>query len=91
MAPAPLPTFEDFPATIEELTPAWLTKAFHANGIECDIESLEYKRVGTGQVGISYRLTPNYRTQGKAPKTLIAKLVATDPDSRKAGISSVIH
>jgi hypothetical protein len=61
-------------ATVEDLTPAWLSEALGA-----EVTAVEAERVGTGQVGASYRL---HLTWDGGPATLVAKLGAGDEEAR---------
>lgn len=83
-----LPTFDDFPGTLEEITSEWLTKVLNANHINAQVDSFTTKRIGTGQVGINVRMSLKYKSWSpeNAPATLVAKLVSTDPVSRATGI-----
>jgi hypothetical protein len=76
-----------FPATVEAITPEWLTSALRAGGHlgDASVSSVQAEPVGQG-VGILcrlYRLTLGYdgAEQG-APASLIAKLPTADPQTR---------
>lgn len=77
--------------TLAGLTPRWLTALLCGQGIECEIENVSATAIGTGQVGATYRLSLDYRHQGGAPPTLIAKLPSNDPISRAAGKSHLTY
>lgn len=64
-----------------ELTPAWLTNALRSGGHELVVSAVQTERIGTGQMGTTYRLQLSYEgTSG--PSTLVAKLAALDPALR---------
>ena len=70
-----------------ELTPAWIEQALRTTGVEVDIAAVDRARVGTGQIGTSYRLTityadPDAATAAGAPPTLVAKMAGGDPENR---------
>jgi fructosamine-3-kinase len=60
-------------AVVEELTPAWLSEALGR-----EVTAVEAERVGTGQIGASYRL----HLAWDGPATLVAKLAAGDDEAR---------
>jgi hypothetical protein len=60
-------------ATVDELTPAWLSAALGR-----EVTAVRAERVGAGQVGATYRL----HLAWDGPRTLIAKLAAGDEDAR---------
>jgi hypothetical protein len=60
-------------ATIEDVTPAWLSEALGR-----PVSSVDAERVGTGQIGASYRLHLGW----DGPPTLVAKLAAGDDEAR---------
>lgn len=66
------------------LTPAWLTEALAAAGIDAVVRDVEVSAVGTGQMAACYRLVIRYaRGSGSSgPASLIAKLPSTDPAVR---------
>jgi hypothetical protein len=66
-------------ADVDDLTPAWLSSVL---GFE--VADLAAERVGTGQIGSTYRLTITYAPGSTGPASLIAKLAAEDPASRTA-------
>jgi hypothetical protein len=66
---------------VADLSPAWLSEALRAGGHDLTVASVSAERIGTGQIGTSYRLSLGY--QGKpGPPTLVAKLAGGDPDAR---------
>jgi thiamine kinase-like enzyme len=87
-----LPTFADFPATPEELSPQWLTKVLRVHGIEADVVALTSKRIGTGQIGQNHRYSIEYLSAPhNAPRTLVGKFVSPDPISRGTGLAMGIY
>jgi hypothetical protein len=70
-----------------DVTPEWITKVLHKAGRKGVVTGLTSKRVGTGQVGESYRFTLDYQgdPQG-SPPTLVGKFPASDPVSRATGV-----
>lgn len=70
MSAVPVPV----PATVEELTPAWLSQA-----LDRTITAVEHERIGTGQIGTCHRLR---LTGDDVPITMLAKLPADDPAVR---------
>lgn len=69
--------------TVDELTPAWLTAALQAAGLDVTVAAVDAERVGTGQIGTSYRLSLTYEAgAGPGPATLVAKLPGGDAEAR---------
>jgi Phosphotransferase enzyme family len=66
-------------ATIEKLTPTWLSGAL---GIE--VVSVEATRIGGGQMAATYRLTLGIADPDGGPRHLVAKLAATEESARAA-------
>lgn len=67
---------------------SWLSQMFSRIGLDAKVTGVHLQPVGTGQVGECYRLTLQYAgNQGIAPPTLIGKFPASDPNSRRAGIT----
>jgi hypothetical protein len=80
---------DDAPAcdSPDELTPEWLTAALHEAGFTGTITEAEVERIGTGQMGTSYRVTLGWDDPGAAhaegaPATVVAKMAAGPPESR---------
>jgi hypothetical protein len=71
----------------EELSPAWLTEALRPAGVTTPVVAVDVERVGTGQMGTSYRVRLGYadedgaRAEG-APASVVAKMAAGPPESR---------
>lgn len=66
-------------ATIEELTPTWLSAA-----LGTEVVSVDATRIGGGQMAATYRLTLGFVDPTGQPQHLVAKLAATDEQSRVA-------
>jgi len=70
--------------TVEQLSAQWLTAALRSAGHDCQVDHVRATRVGTGQMGTSYRLDIHDRSgSGAVPATLIAKMGATEPEARQ--------
>ncbi len=70
------------PATVEDLTPDWLTRALAPRFGEASITSVQATSIGTGQVGENVRLQLDFSTPTSAPTRLVAKLPSTSETSR---------
>ena len=62
---------------VTDLTPEWLTEALGDPVVEVAAD-----RVGTGQIGATYRLTITYADGGTGPERLVAKIAAEDAAAR---------
>jgi hypothetical protein len=72
----------------EAVTPAWMTKALRAAGIDVRVLEVAGRKIGTGQVGESVRFTVTYASAPPgAPATVVGKFPSPDPDSRAVGIN----
>lgn len=66
----------------DELTPAQLTGALRANGLDVEVCAFDAERIGTGQMGATYRLT--LFSEGAAgPPTLVLKVGGDDEAMRR--------
>lgn len=72
---------EDVVDRPEDLTAPWLTEALRASGHNLSVDRVEFVRIGTGQMGTTYRLHLTYRGSS-GPGTLVAKLTGEDEASR---------
>ena len=83
---------ETIPATVEEITPHWLTQALRSTGvIKNATVTSAYKddKAFGGITGSLARLLLSYdQDEEGAPQSLIAKLPASDP-SRRVSYSSL--
>jgi len=62
---------------VSDITPEWLSGALDAS-----VASVRAERVGTGQIGATYRLHVEYADPSAGPTRLVAKLAAEDADAR---------
>lgn len=69
------------------VTPAWLTNALRARGIDATVADLAIEKVGTGQLGETrrFRLTYAGATPPDAPTTLIGKFPSDNEVAAKSG------
>ena len=66
------------------LSPAWLTEALRSAGHDVTVRGVRDERIGTGQIGASYRLHLDYDgPAGDLPRTLVAKLAAGSHECRE--------
>jgi hypothetical protein len=73
--------------TPDELTPAWLSGALRAGGLDATVSDIATSTVGTGQMSSCYRLELRY-SSGHGPASVVAKLPSDDPRVREAGAST---
>jgi hypothetical protein len=64
-------------ASVLDLTPEWLSEA-----LGTVVTGVTAERVGTGQIGTSYRLSIAYAPGSSGPARLVAKLAAEDVSAR---------
>ncbi|KAI9013707.1 kinase-like domain-containing protein [Hyaloraphidium curvatum] len=83
------PRIEEYPQKAEDITADWLAGVLRANGLDVDVATVSAKAIGTGQISTSYRIAIGYNGEvpKDAPRTLIAKMVSTDPASRQLGLT----
>jgi hypothetical protein len=83
----------EFPTTPEAITLEWLNAQLCGQGRSADgaIDSFEWQRFGTGQVGDSVRLTLSYRGGHAGPPSLVIKLPSPDPTSRATAASFQLY
>jgi hypothetical protein len=72
---------EDVVDRPQELTPRWLSEALHLAGHDLTVADVAFERVGTGQMGTTYRLHLDY-TGPQGPSALIVKMAGEDEASR---------
>lgn len=65
----------------EDLTGPWLSQALRTSSRGLAVDGVEFERVGTGQMGTTYRLHLTYKGR-HGPSTLIAKLAGEDEKVR---------
>ncbi len=76
-----------FPTVIDEVEAQWLTNSLRSSGslaadskvTEFDIEPIG---MGVGIMGLLYRLSLRYDTEGAGPATSVLKLASADPQAR---------
>ena len=76
-----------FPTAIDEVEAQWLTESLRSSGVlaassrvaEFDIEPIG---MGVGIMGLLYRLSLRYDTDGAGPVTVVLKLASSDPQAR---------
>lgn len=69
-------------ATARDLTAEWVSAALSEGGEPVTVAAVTAERVGTGQMGTTYRLLLDYADGAAGPSRLIAKLAAENPDVR---------
>ena len=77
------------PDVPSEISVGWIRQQFETAGIDgSTLRSVVSARIGTGLIGDSYRLELEWHDGPPvgAPASLIAKLPAADPTSRRAGV-----
>lgn len=67
----------------DDLTAQWLTAAIGAG----TVEQFSVERIGTGQMSECYRVALSYADGGNGPASVILKVAATDPASRRTGLA----
>lgn len=76
-----------FPTVIDEVTAPWLTETLRSSGAlavgsrvtRFDVEPIG---MGIGIMGLLYRLSLHYDSDGSGPATVVAKLASSDPQAR---------
>jgi hypothetical protein len=72
------------PAAIDA---AWIGEVLALGGIEAEVDRVEAKPIGTGQIGDSVRFSLGYRhAPPGAPASLVGKFPAAGPESRATGV-----
>ncbi len=66
-----------------ELTAAYVTDALQAYGYAGTVDAVRCTRIGTGQIGASYRLDLETRGDAALPSSVVAKLAAGSPAARE--------
>jgi hypothetical protein len=70
-----------------DVTPAWMTSALRAAGLDVRVGAVAGRKIGTGQVGESVRFSLAYDIAAPgAPATVVGKFPSPDPDSRAVGV-----
>ena len=65
----------------DDLSAQWLSEALHVSGHPLAVSDVRFERVGSGQMGTTYRLNLSYDGP-EGPETLIAKLAGEDEEMR---------
>ena len=73
--------------TPEELTPEWLAAALDSGAIE----SLQLRKIGTGQMSETTRVAITYAGEEKGPASVVLKTPSTDEGSRTTGVGLGIY
>jgi hypothetical protein len=63
-----------------EITPGYLSAALRDGGVDANVKSLRYERIGTGQMGACYRFSMEH--EGAGPDSLVLKIGAGPRESR---------
>lgn len=71
--------------TPDTISPEWITRALQESGADATVTEIERSRVGTGQVGETYRFRLTYEqgTSFEVPKTVVAKFSSRDKSEFK--------
>jgi hypothetical protein len=67
----------------EDVTAEWLTAALNSAGHSGVVRDVTFERIGTGQIGRSYRLSLDVAPGDALPATLVLKIAAGDPEARQ--------
>ena len=76
----------DFPTSPAEVTAEWLSGVLGA-----EIAAVDWRPIGTGQVGDSARFTLTYDQPSAGPPTLAGKFAAADPTSRQTAVTHGLY
>lgn len=76
----------DFPAHPAEVSTDWLGKILGK-----EVASVDWRPIGTGQVGDSARFTLTYAEGEEGPATLAGKFPAADPTSRQTAVTHGLY
>lgn len=80
------------PASAADITPEWLTRVWQHLGHDVVVEHVTSRAIGTGQTALSVRFDIDYgKWDGKAPRSVVAKLPHPDPTSRSAGHAQGVY
>lgn len=83
----------EFPTTAAAVTPGWIEGQLARAGLLGDarITGLEWRGIGTGQVGDTARFTLTYDRPTAAPATLAGKFASADPTSRGTAAAMMLY
>lgn len=71
-----------------QIDAGWMTQVLARRGLDATVARVDVRPVGTGQVGDCTRISIEYAgSPGPAPRTMIGKFPAANPDSRRAGVA----
>lgn len=75
-----------------DVTPEWLTKLLVQHGYNARVCAVSAERIGTGQVGATYRFALSYEAErGTAPTSLVGKFQSNNPVSRESGKTTLTY
>lgn len=79
--------------TQDEITAPWLERVLEQSGLgQHKVKAVTVSRVGTGQASSCCRIVPEYADpQISLPRSLVAKLPASDEGSRKGGAENLTY
>ena len=82
-----------FPSSPAQVTATWLNEALQRAGVLNDgaVTAVEWRAIGTGQVGDSARFTLSYDRPGAGPETLAGKFPAEDATSRQTAVTHGLY
>ena len=78
-----MPLTDEVPACVDDLDVGWLTRALGLG----PVASVVATPVGMGNVATTVRLDLTWEAPALGPRTLVAKVAASDPDQRGAAIA----
>ena len=82
----------DFPTHPAAVSAEWLTEVLRTAGaLDGTVATIEWRPIGTGQVGDSARFTLAYDPPGAGPATLAGKFAAADPTSRATAVTHGLY
>ena len=76
-----------FPTVIDEVTTQWLTESLRSSGVlaaDSQVRGFDVEPIGMGVgiMGLLYRLSLRYDSEGAGPATSVLKLASVDPQAR---------
>ncbi|MCA1661844.1 MAG: ecdysteroid 22-kinase family protein [Novosphingobium sp.] len=82
----------EFPAHPAAVTPKWLSAVLSAAGeLDGTVTAVDWRPIGTGQVGDSARFSLTYDRPGAGPATLAGKFAAADATSRRTAVTHGLY
>jgi Ecdysteroid kinase-like family len=70
-----------------DLTEDWLTEVLDAG----TVTAFDYERIGTGQMSECYRVNLSYAAGSSGPESVVLKVAARDPMSRRTGLAMGVY